>query len=180
MRQLHKCKCNKCTEEQPLACRWREKALKFIDDHFGSSFISEEVCKLTYVQTLELAGLPGPSSARERNLLNLISYLPQCSPMRETLAVLDITQAVDYVCVKVDGTVPTGATNTVYWSMRHGRKLSTSGMGALMGHDMPGFRLPNDLSESQFRGLLGNGLHTAAIGVSMCGAIAAIAGPSRP
>ena len=46
---------------------------------------------LTYVQAIESVGLQAPTSARERNLLNMLARLPMAQPLQETLMVTDIT-----------------------------------------------------------------------------------------
>jgi len=70
------------------------------------------------------------------------------------------------------GTVPTGATNTVYFSMRDGEVISVNRMAALMGHDIAYLNLKG-ISEAKLRFMLGMSLHRAVIGVLLLGVIAA-------
>ena len=61
--------------------------------------------KLTYVALIELMGYPGPKSSRERNMLNIMSLLPDVQPMGHMPAVIDISQTIGYEGVRYDGSV---------------------------------------------------------------------------
>lgn len=52
----------------------------------------DEMEKLTYVEAMEFSGHKGPQSARERHLLNVLSY--QCDSMRSSMMVLDKSQSI--------------------------------------------------------------------------------------
>ena len=90
----------------------------------------------TYIQALELMNQPVPQSARERNMLNVFALLPMAQPLNSTLLIMDISQAVNRCQPKVDGTVPTMATNARMWSMRARRPLTVSEMAKLMWQDL--------------------------------------------
>ena len=68
---------------------------------------------LTYIQALEMHNLECedqknlPLSARKRNLLNVFARLPVAQPLRSTVMIVDISQAIDRCYPKTDGTVPT-------------------------------------------------------------------------
>ena len=97
---------------------------------------------LTYIQALELMDQKSvPTSVRERNLLNVFARLPVAQPLRSTVMIMDISQAVDRCKPKTDGSVPTMATNAKMWSFRAGRALTVSEMVKLMGHDLDDINL---------------------------------------
>ena len=93
---VHACKCGICRpgDTQPK-CKWRELHRNLITEKFGDDFLKEpNDQKLTYIQCLELEGIPGPASQRERNLLNLLTSLPDASPIADSLQVLDKGQGI--------------------------------------------------------------------------------------
>ena len=91
---------------------------------------------LTYIQALEqIDQKNGPMSVRERNLLNVFARLPVAQPLRSTVMIMDISQAVDRCKPKTDGSVPTMATNAKMWSIRARKALSCIEMAKLLGHD---------------------------------------------
>ena len=59
----------------------------------------------TYIQALELSGQNVPTSARERNLLNILARLPAAQPLSSTVMIVDISQAADRCRPKYDGQV---------------------------------------------------------------------------
>ena len=129
---------------------------------------------LTYIQALELIDHQNvPQSARERNLLNVFARLPVVQPLRSTVMIMDISQAIDRCNAKADGSVPTMATNAKMWSMRAGRALEVSEMAKLMGHDFNGADL-RGTTESQMRHMLGMSMHVATAGFALIGLLAAI------
>ena len=129
---------------------------------------------LTYIQALELIDKKNvPTSARERNLLNVFARLPAAQPLRSTVMIMDISQAIDRCNAKADGSVPTMATNAKMWSMRAGRALEVSEMAKLMGHDLDGVDL-RGTTESQMRHMLGVSMHVATAGFALTGLVAAI------
>ena len=128
---------------------------------------------LTYIQALELMGQPVPQSARERNLLNVFARLPMTQPLNSTLLIIDLSQAVNRCQPKVDGTVPTMATNAKMWSIRAGKALDAVEMAKLMGHDLDGVDL-RGTTECQLRHMLGMSMHVATAGFALIGLLAAI------
>ena len=155
--------------------------MKYLADKNLTNLINDGC--LTYMQALELdkeTPLPirnVPQSARERNLLNVFARLPAAQPLRSTLMILDISQAIDRCHAKTDGTVPTMATNAKMWSIRAGRALEVVEMAKLMGHDLADVNL-RGTSENQMRHMLGMSMHVATAGYALTGLLGAI-GSSR-
>ena len=127
---------------------------------------------LTYIQALELIDQPVPHSARERNLLNVYARLPAAQPLKTTLLIIDLSQAVNRCQPKFDGTVPTMATNAKMWSMRAGKALDVSEMSKLMGHDFSTADLERT-SEYSMAKMLGTSMHVATAGYALIGLLAA-------
>jgi site-specific DNA-cytosine methylase len=175
--EAHPCQCGKC-KDGAHDCLWRHKSVEFVEKHLGRNFLEDPVhASLTYIQCLEInAGLLGPTSPRERNLLNVWARLPVLSPIESTNGVADISQSLDRARPRTDGSVPTLATNTRIWSFPDGRELSTVELALLMGHhDVREFRgLPH--AEANWRRLLGNSIHRGNMGVILVGALAAVFG----
>ena len=155
--------------------------MKYLADKNLTNLINDGC--LTYMQALELdkeTPLPirnVPQSARERNLLNVFARLPAAQPLRSTLMILDISQAIDRCHAKTDGTVPTMATNAKMWSIRAGRALEVVEMAKLMGHDLADVNL-RGTSENQMRHMLGMSMHVTTAGYALTGLLGAI-GSSR-
>ena len=155
--------------------------MKYLADKNLTNLINDGC--LTYMQALELdkeTPLPirnVPQSARERNLLNVFARLPAAQPLRSTMMILDISQAIDRCHAKTDGTVPTMATNAKMWSIRAGRALEVVEMAKLMGHDLADVNL-RGTSENQMRHMLGMSMHVTTAGYALTGLLGAI-GSSR-
>ena len=130
---------------------------------------------LTYVQAIESVGLQAPTSARERNLLNMLARLPMAQPLQETLMVTDITQAADRQSIRYDGTLPTMTTNAKMWVVRAGRPFLFSEMAKLMGLDLNDLIL-DSTSAVSVRKMLGMGMHVGTAGFALCGLLGAVAG----
>ena len=155
--------------------------MKYLADKNLTNLINDGC--LTYMQALELYNETPqpirnvPHSARERNLLNVFARLPAAQPLRSTLMILDISQAIDRCHAKTDGTVPTMATNAKMWSIRAGRALEVVEMAKLMGHDLADVNL-RGTSENQMRHMLGMSMHVTTAGYALTGLLGAI-GSSR-
>ena len=178
---MHPCKCDKCRKQphkmgviayQPLPCAWRKKASSYLD-HAGLRSTAADGGK-TYVQMLELMNLSVPTSARERNMLNIIARLPAAQPLRTTRLIFDLSQAIDRCRPRSDGVVPTMATNSRMWCMRAGRALTVSEMAKLMGENLDDVDL-RVTSEPQMRHMLGMSMHVATAGFALAGLMAAFA-----
>ena len=168
----HPCFCKKCKSGIVLECAWRAKAMKYLADK-ELTWAAADGC-LTYIQTLELIGQEVPNSPRERNMLNVFARLPGAHPLRSTMMIMDISQAIDRARAKYDGTVPTMGTNARMWSMRAGRVLDVSEMAKLMGFDLSEVDL-RSTTEGQMRKMLGMSMHVASAGFALIGLLAAVA-----
>ena len=172
---LHPCKCKKCTPADPLACEWRSKAEKFLKTKFGENMFDEHnFRKLTYCHILELHGKKLMTSPRQRNMINIFALMPRVHPIKDTIAVVDISQAIDRITVTTNGLVPTYATNSECFCLCDGRYLNTMQIAYLMGHDTRELNMTG-LCESQFKHMLGMGFHVSSIGFCLVGLIASTA-----
>ena len=157
--------------------------MKYLADKNLTNLINDGC--LTYMQALELdKETPQPirnvpQSARERNLLNVFARLPAAQPLRSTLMILDISQAIDRCHAKTDGTVPTAGINAKLWSFRAGRALDVIEVAKLMGHELDKMDLKG-ITESQMRRMLGNSMHVATAGFALIGLLAAVGSSCRP
>ena len=170
--EQHRCTCPQCKHGEVLKCSWRVKAKKYLADH-GLQEAAADGC-VTYIQALELmGGLLGPKSPRQRNMLNVFARLPAADPLRSTVMIMDISQAIDRARLKCDGTVPTMGVNANMWSMRAGRLLDVSEMAKMMGLDLSEVDL-RSTTEYHMRLMLGTSIHVATAGFAMIGLLAAV------
>ena len=110
-------------------------------------------------------------------MLNVFARLAVAHPLRSTMMIMDISQAIDRTRARCDGTVPTMGTNARMWSMRAGRELMVNEMAKLMGHDLGEADL-RFTSVSQMRQMLGMSMHVATAGFALAGLLASVgAGP---
>ena len=112
---------------------------------------------------------------KPRMFLNLFACLPCARPLRSTLMIMDISQAIDRARPKCDGTVPTMGVNANMWSMRAGRLFDVSEMAKMMGLDLSEVDL-RSTTESQMRQMLGMSIHVATAGFALIGLLAAAGG----
>ena len=173
----HPCTCLQCKHGEVLDCSWRVKAKKYLADH-GLQEDAADGC-VTYIQALEMMGLVGPKSPRQRNMLNVFARLPAAHPLRSTMMIMDISQAIDRARAKYDGTVPTMGTNARMWSMQAGRLLDVSEMAKMMGLDLSEADL-RSTSETQMRKMLGMSMHVATAGFALIGLLAAVGSRDMP
>ena len=136
----------------------------------GLQDVAADGC-VTYIQALELMGLPAPNIPRMRNMLNVFACLPVARPLRSTLMIMDISQAIDRARPKCDGTVPTMGVNASMWSMRAGRLLDVSEMAKVMGLDLSKVDL-RFTAETHMRKMLGMNIHVATSGFALIGLLA--------
>jgi hypothetical protein len=112
---------------------------------------------------LELHGKSGPTSPRERNLLDIIAL--QALPLTSSYAVLDRTQSINRTGLRTDGLLPTFCKGSKFWALGLGHEIPESSIAALFGHtpktDFHG------LSPAQVGHLLGNSMHLADVGTVM-------------
>ena len=167
---IHPCMCKLC-HQTLINCEWRKTHKKFIDTKLAQNGVPyDEVVqfyagKMPYVALIELMGFPGPKNSRERNLLNVLSLMPDAQPLGHAPAVFDKSQTIDYVGMHVDGSIGTMATGCSMWSLPDARVLTCLEMAKLMGHDdTTNF---SGLSETQIKKLLGMSLHVGTAGLMM-------------
>ena len=156
-------------EKHMPPCSWRRKNAEFIQKHMPDMDPRNQEGKLTYVEVLEMMGLEAPQTARERNILNLVALHPKVNPLDTSQAVLDLSQALDRCTIATSGIVPTLATNSKPWSIRHGRILRVGELMALCG--LPSSADMSGMSAHAARHMLGNCMHVADIGVAVSTAL---------
>jgi hypothetical protein len=174
----HPCFCNLCTSAglPTMNCTWRRKAVAFIDSKFSPNVMDRVALdKLNYCHVLELSGVQCCTSARERNLLNVIAALPIVQPLWGTYACIDTSQGIDRLSFRTDGTIPCPARNSRMFSFRDGRHLTTMQVAKLMGMEVNAMEEAlNSTSDTGVREMLGNGLHVASAGVGLVALLASI------
>ncbi len=176
---VHACKCDKCKDSaEKDTCQWRQLAHCRLVKTFGENFRLHPSVKdkLTYVQVLEMYGHEAPAAPRERNLLNVVALFPSLQPLISTNAILDKSQSIDRMGLKVDGSVGTMATSAAMWSMRDGRTLTACQIAKLMGHKLDDIGVHFKLAETNLRKMLGMSLHVGTAGIAMTGLLASIGG----
>ena len=163
--EVHVCKCKCCQKQVGLNCEWRLKAKTYIDNNLKNmeQHMLEEI---TYLQAIELFSVidcRGPSSPRERNMLNIMARKPNLQPLSKSFAVMDTSASIDHASINASGAVPTLGVNATPWVFALGRFLTVYQMGMLMGHNMAEIKL-DALSDNAWRSALGNSLHVATTG----------------
>eukprot|EP00435_Cladocopium_sp_Y103_P066146 s220_g28.t1 len=94
--ETHPCKCPECRAAKGgpgLTCKWRSLHTEYLMKNLSHVELPNEVEKVTYCEALEMSGIKAPSSPRERNLLNIMSY--HSDSMASSLLVLDKSQAIN-------------------------------------------------------------------------------------
>ena len=127
--------------------------------------------KLAYVHAMALHCLPAPESPRQRNILNVVSRLPDVQPLAQTLALIDLSQTVTMASLRTDGNVPTLTTKSNLFSLGLGRFLTTAELAILMGFDLEAYDFQG-CSETWFRERLGLCMHVASLGTMIASLIA--------
>ena len=114
--------------------------------------------KLTYMHLVDkLIGHDTIKAPRQRNMLNMLAFLPRVQPNGRSYAIIDIGQSIDRATLKTDGICPTMARNSTMWSLRDGRFLKNSEIAKLMGHT----HADASVSPSKLKQMLGNSVHVA-------------------
>lgn len=159
---LHKCSCTQCKHKPGGQCSWRALHSEFLVKKYnhGLPGIGD---RISYIEMLEMAGVPTPKSARERSMLNIMALLEQ-APLHMSNMILDSSQSLGRAGERTDGQVMTLATNTKAWSIRKGGILSPSEVISLSG--LPKSASFDKQSESSVYSMIGNCMHTSDIGTS--------------
>lgn len=163
----HPCKCGKCNK---LAgglptCAWRQKAAAFIQVKLPHLSLAQEHGRITYIELIEFQTGQTTQSARERNLLNLLSYMDPDTPMQRSLAALDLSQSIDRTQYRSDGQLPTLATSSKVWAMRLGKTIDLKYLIPLCG--LPFHADFGGQSPCSAMSMVGNSMHTSDLGVSL-------------
>lgn len=133
---------------------------------------------ITYVEVIEMAGLTAPTSARERNILNIMAWWDKDSMPDRTNLVFDLSQAINRLGDRTDGQLFTVAKNSRPWLMRHGQTMDIKDLITLFG--VPETRDFGQQSPAAVQALLGNSMHVADIGTSVALAILLKMGVMEP
>ena len=174
----HPCLCKLCGSSglPSMNCTWRRRAITFIESEFSANVMdSVALEKLNYCQVLELNGMQCCTSARERNLLNVIAALPIVQPLWGTHACIDTSQGIERLPFRFNGTIPCPARNSRMFSFRDGKQLTTMQIAKLMGMEVSEMtEALSGISDTGFREMLGNGLHVASAGVGLTALLASL------
>ena len=155
--------------------------MAFIENEFvggTAAFLgSSHQDRLTYCNILQLQAKMNLKRPREINMINIIAHLPKCQPLQETLAIVDISQGIDWLSINTDGTVQTMATNSTMLKLQDGCIITEVQMATLMGHDCQKLQL-NTTSPCQFKKMIGNAVHISVMGLAMFAILATLGGAS--
>ena len=102
-------------------------------------------------------------------MLNVVARHPKIRPLEHSLAVIDVSQGINRLSRFTNGIVPTLATNSRPWSMRHARFLTVGELIALCG--LPSSTNMTGQTETAARFMLGNCMHVADIGIATSAAL---------
>ena len=127
---------------------------------------------MRYLQVIERQGADGPTSMRERNMLNIMAALHP-SMMRVPSFVIDKSQTIGRTSNRSDGTIPTLTTTSDVFSFADGGSLSLCECLKLMGHDVTRMNVEN-IEGTQMRKDLGMSVHISIAGLTLAGLIASI------
>ena len=106
----------------------------------------------------------GPTSPRERNMLNIIARIPSIQPMSRTYACMDISQSINRMKLQTSGEVPTIGLNTSIWVFAFGMTLNQYQIARLMGHCLKLEDFDSKAADNRLKAALVNGLHVACAG----------------
>ena len=160
-------------------CSWRTRHSEYIRENYLSEgmpykdLIKHASGLMTYCQVAEFQGRVMPTSQRERNMINIIALGSAVQPLKTTLAILDKSQALGRNGLKTDGSVTPFATTSSMFALGLAHTLTTAEMAKLRGHNLEAFKL-TDVSERQFRRMIGMSLHRGTAGWLMMGLLASL------
>ena len=167
---VHACQCGRCGDDS-LQCSWRSLMQHMLEKDDMMAATGNMEGKLTYIQAFEMQGGVGPTQPRGRIFLNIVSMLPQCHPLNDTLMLVDKSQNPPFGSLPDDGLVPTLTTTSQLWCMSAGRELKASELAALMGLDTKKMVLKGQ-TEAWFRKRLGLTVHVPNFGLVLAAAMA--------
>ena len=104
---------------------WRQNALEYLSKNvliLGTleNLIAGYKDSMTYIQVLEAYGGQRPTSARERNLLNIMALIPSLQLIGSTNGIVDKSKRIGYGGLRTDGTVGAMLTTSTMWSFDDG------------------------------------------------------------
>ncbi len=161
----HRCNCNACNKHDKI-CSWRTLHASLLGKKIKYINVKSDHDKLTYCEILELNGKNTPSYARDRNLLNLMAYFegPNVS-LAASYLVFDISQSMNRLGERSDGTIGTIATSSKVYVMRTGSYLTERDLVQLCG--LPVFTSFHQQTPSAVMNMLGNSMHISDVGVAL-------------
>ena len=83
----------RCVRHTHASARNAVVHTEYLLKNLSHVMLANEIEKVTYCEALEMSGTKAPSSPRERNLLNIMSY--HSDSMASSLLVLDKSQAIN-------------------------------------------------------------------------------------
>ena len=120
-----------------------------------------------------MQGFETTKSQRERNLINVTATGGQCQPLGSTLSIFDKNQCIGRTAIRYEGRVGCLSTTSSMFSFGTASTLTTADLAKLMGHNLDELIL-DDLTENQFRHMLGMSVHKAVAGYLMLGMIGSL------
>ena len=168
----HPCHCRKCGEDLK-SCAWRRLLQRWQSSLDLRGVVRAHAGKLTYLQVLELQGGRGPTSPRERTIVNILATQIRAQPLNDTLMIADLSQNPPYGTVLCNGYVPTLTSTSDLWSFQAGSRLSACALGRLMGLSMDRVLVTPEMREDWFRRRLGQAVHVPTVGVVLLASLAA-------
>ena len=118
----------------------------------------------SYCQLLDLVNIPAPPSPRERNLLNIMSYIDKTSPALSDM-VLNVSQSLGRTAERVDGCMFTVGTSSKVWIMRLACEMEPKHLSILCGFP-PSISWDNQCS-GRVTSMLGNSMHVSDVGMCL-------------
>ena len=140
-----------------MNCKWRNRHLVRLQRVPNSLDGSLGYCCRRHIRAI--------TRRRERNLLDVYARLVELADHNEvhnTCAILDISQSLGRDGFRVDGTAPTVATNSNFFSYALGRTLLPAELFSLMGFDVGALNLQG-FTHAELVGFIGNAMHVVVI-----------------
>ena len=155
---VHHCHCQACRRSTTrLGCKWRKVHKDYLKQHRCQSSAGY----IDHLVTRRLFTSPLLSSPRERHLLEMVWAKHGERALKD--AVLDLSQGIHMIGLRLDGVAGTIATSAKTFVMRWGRALSAAEKMLLMGFDVQEMDLANTPARWQHH-MAGNTMHVAVIG----------------
>ena len=170
--QAHPCRCRNCGKDLK-SCAWRRRLQRWLSSLDLQGVVRAHAGTLTYLQVLELQGGRGPTSPRERTLVNILATQNLAQPLNDTLMIADLSLNPPFDTALFNGYVPTLTPTSDLWSFQAGSRLSACALGQLMGLSMDRVLVTPEMHEQWFRKRLGQAVHVPTFGMVLLAALAA-------